>query len=273
MMDIDRLMGNPQSVEIIEVVQETPHIKTLELPFPQAIANPGQFFMVWVPGVDEIPMSYSLQHPGDLSLTILSIGDATQKLCSLSSGDWLGIRGPFGTSFDLTCKKPLIIGGGVGMAPLRPLVYTLLTPDIDITLLIAARTKDELVFNKEFSRTSSSQFTLETATDDGSSGFKGFATEVAKEIMEEQEFDMIYTCGPELMMAGLHQLAQKLEIPFQASLERFMKCGCGVCGTCAMDPTGHLVCRDGPIFSGEQLSKFTDFGKYHRDSVGIKKAY
>ncbi len=272
-MDIERLMGNSQSVEIIEVVQETPLIKTLEIPSPQVTATPGQFFMVWVPGVDEIPMSYSLQHSGNLSLSILPVGDATRKLCSLCSGDWIGIRGPFGTSFDLTCKKPLIIGGGVGMAPLRPLVYTLLTPETEVTLLIAARTKDELVFHKEFSRTSSSQFTLETATDDGSSGFKGLATEAAKQMMEEQEFDMIYTCGPELMMAGLYQLAQEFGIPFQASLERFMKCGCGICGTCALDPTGDLVCKEGPIFTGKQLSKFTDFGKFHRDAVGIKKSY
>jgi dihydroorotate dehydrogenase electron transfer subunit len=83
----------------------------------------------------------------------------------------------------------------------------------------------------------------------------------------------MYTCGPELMMVGLYDLAKKRKIGFQASLERFMKCGCSICGTCAMDPTGQLVCADGPVFTGEQLAKLTDFGKYLRDAVGMKKMY
>ena len=81
----------------------------------------------------------------------------------------------------------------------------------------------------------------------------------------------MYTCGPEIMIAGLYDIAKKSKISFQASLERFMKCGCGICGTCAMDPSGQLVCRDGPVFTGKQLAGLTDFGKYHRDAVGMKK--
>jgi dihydroorotate dehydrogenase electron transfer subunit len=73
------------------------------------------------------------------------------------------------------------------------------------------------------------------------------------------------------MMFGLYNLLKGHDIQFQASLERFMKCGSGICGTCAMDPTGTLVCVDGPIYTGEQLSEITEFGKYHRDAMGLKK--
>jgi dihydroorotate dehydrogenase electron transfer subunit len=102
-------------------------------------------------------------------------------------------------------------------------------------------------------------------------GFKGFATKAVEKLVNASDFDTMYTCGPEIMMAGLHNIARKSKIQFQASLERFMKCGCGICGTCAMDPTGQLVCADGPVFTGEQLAKLTNFGKYHRDAVGMKK--
>jgi dihydroorotate dehydrogenase electron transfer subunit len=151
------------------------------------------------------------------------------------------------------------------------LLYTLLDSETEVTLVNAARTQSELIFQREFEGIKNAKFTLEVATDDGSLGFKGFATEIVETILDEHEFDRLYTCGPEIMMAGLYYMALKKKIRFQASLERFMKCGCGICGTCAVDPTGQLVCRDGPVFTGEQLAKLTDFGKYHRDAVGMKK--
>ena len=273
-MNLKELMGNPISVRISEIIRETPQIRTLRFPSPlQKMFQPGQFLMVWVPEVDEVPMSISMQDDSSVAVTILPVGEATRKLCSLRSGDWIGIRGPFGSFFTTTPHKALVVGGGVGMAPLRPLVYSLLKRDTEVTLLIAAKTQNELVYHSEFSNNTSSKFNLELATDDGSLGYNGLATDAAEALLTTHTFDMLYTCGPEPMMAVLQRLALAHKIPIQASLERFMKCGCGICGTCAMDPTGHLVCRDGPVFSGEQLSKFTDFGKYHRDSVGIKKGY
>jgi len=83
----------------------------------------------------------------------------------------------------------------------------------------------------------------------------------------------VYTCGPELMMFGLYEQIRGLNVRFQASLERFMKCGCGICGTCAMDPTGTLVCVDGPVYTQTQISEITEFGKYYRDAMGLKKTF
>ncbi|MHA1965948.1 MAG: dihydroorotate dehydrogenase electron transfer subunit [Candidatus Thorarchaeota archaeon] len=267
---MEDLMGNPLSVKISEVVRETECASTVIFDIIDSDFNfaPGQFLMVWVPGVDEIPMSISLWEPPKVGLTVLPIGEATELLASLQPKDWIGIRGPFGSSFTLESQTALVVGGGIGMAPLRPLVYALLKMDVEVTMLIAAKTKQELIFFEAFSQLPDNRLELITSTDDGSEGFKGLATDAVKEILKENEFDTLYTCGPELMMYGLYDLVKDSRMSFQASLERFMKCGCGICGTCALDPTGSLVCADGPIYTGNNLSKISEFGKYHRDAVG-----
>ncbi len=271
-MKMDELLGNPVSVQISKVITETPLSKTLQFSLKGPIEfQPGQFVMVWVPGIDEIPMSISSWDLPKMGITVQSIGDATQALVSMSKGDWIGIRGPFGNPFSTNSKNALIVGGGVGIAPLRPLVYNLLDGGSEVTFIIAAKTKNELIYLEEFENLKHSNLKVEIATDDGSLGFKGLATDVVSKLLDGNEFDRMYTCGPELMMAGLYTFVKKRKIEFQASLERFMKCGCSICGSCAMDPTGQLVCADGPVFTGAQLAGLADFGKYHRDSVGMKK--
>lgn len=271
-MKMDELMGNPSSVRISRVISETHRSKSLKFSLKNPIEfQPGQFIMVWVPGVDEIPMSVSFWNPPEMGITVQSIGEATQVLVSMSKGDWIGIRGPFGNPFSTNSRRALVVGGGVGIAPLRPLVYNLLARGSEVTLVNAAKTKRELIFLEEFENLNHPNLNVEIATDDGTMGFQGFATDAVVKILDGNEFDRMYTCGPEMMIAGLHAIAKQGKIRFQASLERFMKCGCGICGTCAMDPTGQLVCREGPVFTGEQLAKLTDFGRYHRDAVGMKK--
>ncbi|MFX1483099.1 MAG: dihydroorotate dehydrogenase electron transfer subunit [Promethearchaeota archaeon] len=274
-MNIGKLVGNQTSVQVLKIVKDSETARTIQFKVPTQDFEmlPGQFLMVWIPGVDEIPMSVSLWDPPSVGITVLPIGEATETLVSLHEGDWLGIRGPFGSSFTLDSKNALIVGGGIGMAPLKPLVYGLLEKRANVTLLIAAKTERELVFLAEFSRLSDGCFTLRTSTDDGSLGYRGFATEAVKESLDVKNYDTLYACGPELMMFGLYEQVRDLKIRFQASLERFMKCGCGICGTCAMDPNGTLVCVDGPIYSKEHLSEITEFGKYYRDSMGLKKEF
>ena len=274
-MNVDKLMGNQISVHVTEIVTETDNARTIlfKIPDPEFKVAPGQFLMVWIPGVDEIPMSVSLWDPPNIGITVLPIGDATTSLTSLHPGDWIGIRGPFGSSFNLESKRALVVGGGIGMAPLRPLVYQLLEKGTNVTILIAAKSKQELVFLEEFSRLSEKGLAVTTATDDGSSGFKGLATNAVGNDLNIHDFDTVYTCGPELMMFGLFEQVRDSEVRFQASLERFMKCGSGICGTCAMDPSGTLVCVDGPVYTETQLSEITEFGKYHRDAMGLKKIF
>jgi dihydroorotate dehydrogenase electron transfer subunit len=274
-MRLDDLIGNPHSVRISEIIQESERTKTIvfRINKPYFGFAPGQFLMIWIPGVDEIPMSISLWDPPNVGITVLPIGKATESLVSLQPNDWIGIRGPFGKSFTLESQKALVVGGGVGMAPLKPLIYSLRRKQANITVLIAAKSKRELIFLNEFSQLSDSKLIVRVSTEDGSIGFKGLATEATKEILNSDEFDSLYTCGPELMMYNLYDQVKDYRMTFQASLERVMKCGCGICGTCALDPTGSLVCMDGPVYSGEYLSKISEFGKYHRNEMGVKKEF
>jgi dihydroorotate dehydrogenase electron transfer subunit len=173
-MKMDELMGNPVSVQISRVITETPRSKTLQFSLEGPIAfQPGQFVMVWVPNVDEVPMSISSWDSPEMGITVQSIGDATQALVSMSKGDWIGIRGPFGNPFSTNSKKSLVVGGGVGIAPLKPLVYNLLDGGSEVTLVLAAKTENELIYLEEFENLKHSNLKVEIATDDGSLGLKG----------------------------------------------------------------------------------------------------
>jgi dihydroorotate dehydrogenase electron transfer subunit len=271
-LDIEKLIGYPTSVRIQKTTKETKRAATLFFDMPRLDVNvvPGQFLMVWIPGVDEIPMSVSFWKPPTVGVTVQSIGESTNALVKYAKGQWIGVRGPFGTGFSYNSKKAMVVGGGIGMAPLRPLVSELLTRGTEVTLLIAAKTKNELI-QYEFRDREEKHLNVEISTDDGSMGFKGLATELAQELVETSDFDTVYTCGPELMMKGLLDLSNKKGIMMEASLERFMKCGCGICGSCAMDPDGKLACVEGPVFNSSDLETIMEFGEYRRDATGIKK--
>ena len=271
-MRIDDLMRQIGSVEITGIAEENSSVRTLyfELQSPDIDIRPGQFFMVWVPGVDEIPMSVSYWNKPEAGITVLPVGEATEALSRLKKRDSVGIRGPFGTSFQSSQGRHLLVGGGIGMAPLRFLVRTLVEQNSEVTVVAAAKSAKNLIFLDELRSISNKEIQLIVSTDDGTAGFKGLATDVVRELLSKEQFGGIFTCGPELMMIGLFELAQSRGIEYQASLERFMKCGCGLCGTCSLDPTGDLVCIDGPVFTGAQLAEIDEFGKYHRNATGMK---
>ncbi len=242
-------------VEIEEIKVETPTIKTFFF-HDESEPKPGQFYMIWLPGVDEFPMSIS--YTGELKgFTVRRVGAGTTRMHSLSPGDKLWIRGPYGRGFEPINGYALIVGGGSGMATLAPLAEI---QDGDI--IIAARTRDELLFTDRFRDRN-----VEVATDDGSAGFKGFATELAESMMNERDYDAIFTCGPEIMMRKLIDMAKERNIAIQASLERLMKCGIGICDSCSIN--GYRVCVDGPVFSKE-LFEMDELGRYHRDRSGRK---
>lgn len=273
----------PVNAVITDVIRETPTIITLRTDI-ELDAAPGQFVMVWVRGLDEIPMA--LSHPG--SITVQRVGEATEALSQLDIGDSIGIRGPFGNGFEVKREgggkgnregegggdgngekkgnKIMIIAGGVGGAPLLPLAQQAQSLGLDVTILIGARTADELLFEKHFSKCGA----LSIATDDGSKGHHGFITG-AMDMFNLAGFDQFYICGPELMMKSVLDILQAagLEAMAQLSLHRYFKCGIGVCGACTIDPSGLRVCRDGPVFSGDLLTT-SELGKYHRDATGKK---
>jgi len=247
----------PVAVTITRVKKETPVIRTFV--FDQTFTfQPGQFVMVWVPGVDEIPMALSSEN----SITVQKVGDATGALFDLEAGAKLGIRGPFGNGFT-KAEKVLAIAGGVGAAPLLPLARA----DSVMTLLLGARTETELLFLDQLDECTD----VLIATDDGSLGHHGFVTALMDDL-NLANYDRIAVCGPEVMMRSvLTKVSEKgLAHKTEFSLHRYMKCGVGVCGSCCTDPSGLRVGRDGPVFPGDILLK-SEFGHYMRDASGRKK--
>jgi len=266
--DINRL----RIVEIRETIRESPTVKTFTFNDRACLkAKPGQFVMLWIPGVDEIPMSLStIGRNGVSSVTVAEVGEATKALHQRKPGDMLGIRGPFGNGFTSVSGNVMIVGGGTGLAPLLPLTESLVSLDTRITFLLGAKTKEELLFLERIKRVMPGVHGKVVATtEDGSYGLKGLVTEPAEEMLAKEKFDMIYTCGREQMMYKVFLLAERYHVPLQACLERIMRCGIGLCGSCVIGE--FTVCKDGPVLSRQQLSKVRDeFGRLRRGFSGRK---
>ena len=256
-------MNIPTITTILSTSVETKDIKTISFHYPPKV-TPGQFFMIWIPDVDEIPMSVSQITKTSKAITFKKIGEATNALYHLKKGDRIGIRGPYGNGFTLTGKHLLFVGGGTGIAMLAPLIEQARNKKLNCTVIIGSKTKKELFFEDRLRRYGA---TVLISTDDGSKGYKGFASSLAKETLKTKKIDTVYTCGPEPMMKTLLSLCNT--IPFQASLERYMKCAIGICGQCCIGK-GLRVCLDGPIFDGKTLHNIHDFGVYRRDAAGRK---
>lgn len=259
-------------VEISHVTEESPTVRTFTFDDDNCSkAEAGQFIMVWIPGVDEIPMSLSMISPNGISsITVAQVGQATKALHQCKPGDLLGVRGPFGNGFKLVNGSVMIVGGGTGLAPLMPLAENLASVVHKITFLLGAKTKDELLFLDRIGQlVSKIDGKIVATTEDGSYGLKGVITKPAEEILAKEKFDMMYTCGQEQMMYRLFLLAKQHNTPMQASLERIIRCGIGLCGSCTIGE--FRVCKEGPVLDYEQLRKAKEeFGKWKRDFSGRK---
>ena len=260
------------ALTVKKITQDSPNLKTYVFETTMR-AQPGQFIMVWMPGVDEVPMSIGWKTDIEMHVGIAAAGDCTQAIFDqIKVGDKLGIRGPYGTSFNWkntekkNYKKVAMIGGGYGTPPLLNLAQKTRAEGIDTTIILGGRTKEYLLYESFFEQLGCR---IEVATDDGSKGHKGFCTDVLEKVLEEGGYECLYTCGPEKMMEKVAKLGQQHHIDTQVSLERFMKCAFGICGQCCMDDSGIRICKDGPVISGEYALKHIEFGKYHRSSSGM----
>lgn len=260
--------GFPMNAKIIEIIDETQTGKRTLL-FDRGFENmrPGNFCMVWIRGVDEIPLGCTYKN----GVTFQTVGPATNALFNLKVGDSVGLRGPLGNPFTLPEKgeKILIISGGIGAAPLAPLAEKSKEIGADVTVILGARSEADLIFEERFGRTGKVLLT----TDDGTKGRKGFVTDVLAEL-DLTKIDQIYVCGPEMMMKFVMKILIEKEALSKAefSMERYFKCGIGVCGACCIDTLGVRVCKDGPVFKAEMLTD-SEFGKYHRDASGKRVPY
>ena len=243
----------PHIVKINDIVDETPTIKTFRFKWDSGkygVPNPGEFLMVWN-FEDEKPMSISGIYDDEISISVKNIGSFTSQLHALNAGDEIGVRGSYGSAFrtDFKDKKLLVIGGGVGMAPVNALTYKLLDNSNDVDVLLAATTKEELLFLEDLEKSDANVY---PCTDDGSFGFEGYASDCLVSLLEESTYDYAFVCGPEVMMIGIFNILEDANIPADYSLERYMKCALGVCGQCCVDNTGWRICVEGPVFSSEK---------------------
>lgn len=236
-----------KTVRIVKIEKETPSVKNFILD-NSIQAKPGQYVMVWIPGENEKPFGVASTSP--FMLSIAKVGQFTEKIHDLKAGDQLTFRGPYGKGYTLRGKKILLVGGGYGVVPLYCLVFS--TPSLkrkNTSIVIGAKTKSDLLFVSKFKKLGCKVY---VSTDDGTSGFKGFATQLVEKLFKKEKFDSLYTCGPEIMMKKLAQICNQKHIFCQVSLERFFKCGgFGICGECSIK--GHMVCKEGPVFNGKIL--------------------
>ena len=261
----------PQDYRVESVTRETHDTFTLALePCGSAERHPfapGQFSMLLIPGVGELPISIS----GDpevrrrLVYTVRSVGQATQALVSRRPGDVIGVRGPFGTSWPVDSargKDVLIVAGGIGLAPLRPAIYHIMRNReeyVRLIVLYGARGPGDLLFRKELAAWARMPDTLVLSTVDyGGVNWKGrvgVVTTLFRHVRLHSDRTVAMICGPEIMMRYvIGELADNRGVPagdVHLSMERNMKCGVGLCGHCQYGP--YFVCKDGPVFRYDQV--------------------
>jgi dihydroorotate dehydrogenase electron transfer subunit len=225
--------------------------------------------MVWIPSIDEIPMSISFMSGETQSaVTVRNVGQATHELYSMKNNQQIGVRGPYGKGFNIdNIKNALIVAGGSGGVPLGPLSDLLKKEKIKFTCIIGAPVAAELLFLERHQLNAKAvEGRVLPITDDGSYGTIGLASEMAETEIKKEEYDMIYTCGPEPMIKKIVDLGLENSIPVQASLERIIKCGIGICGSCVLDSL--RVCKDGPVFDGKTIKDLKEFNVSKRDASG-----
>jgi NAD(P)H-flavin reductase len=268
----DPMLPHPWLVR--QVSKETRDTFTLTLEpanGDSGVFEPGQFSMLWVFGVGELPISIS-GDPADtqrLVYTVRSVGRATDALIGRKPGDALGVRSPFGTGWPLQKargKDVMVVAGGIGLAPLRGVIYHVLSHRQDygrLTVLYGARSPQDLLYRKELTAWAKQPDTEVRSTVDFGGvrwrGNVGVVTTLFKRVRLQPERAVAMICGPEIMMRFV---ARELEehglspSDLYLSMERNMKCAVGFCGHCQWGP--HFICKDGPVFAYSRIRSLLD---------------
>ncbi|MFN7991447.1 MAG: dihydroorotate dehydrogenase electron transfer subunit [Candidatus Micrarchaeia archaeon] len=246
-----------------KAIEENYRVKTIEIDHDMKSALPGQFLMVWIPGAGERPMSIGNSNP--LTISVANVGKVSAEITKLKEGDRISYRGPFGKPFMIPegSRRILCIGGGYGVVPMYFLSRVAKENGVQSIAVIGGRTEKDIIWERPLFAVCREVF---VTTDDGSRGKKGNVMVEAARLIESKGIDCVYACGPERMMEAVARLCRQHGMPCQVSVERYMKCGVGVCGSC--DINGKFACVDGPVFSGEDALALSEFGKGHRDASG-----
>ena len=246
-----------ERAEVLSNEAVIPVVWKMLLHAPQIAAEvqPGQFVAVRKEGSAHFlrrPFSVADADPkaGTLTLLYRIVGKGTAEMTGMKAGGSMSVEGPLGHGFSTAPGKALLVGGGVGIAPLIFLARSLEKP----VLLIGGKTAEE-VFWKRFLEPYAEKVYI--TTDDGSVGIKGFAVQALPKIFAENHFDRVATCGPMIMMEGIARAAGEQKLACEVSMEKRMACGIGVCLGCTFeskkDGRRYKVCADGPVFAAEEV--------------------
>lgn len=260
----------PQQAIVRNIIRENDLVNTYELTLMDELTNcrfsfqPGQFMMISMPHLGEAPISFSSSpdNSDGFALTIRNSGSLTAAVHGLRIGDMVGVRGPYGNGFPLAeCKGKnlFFIAGGIGLAPLRPVIEYCLARSGEfgrLTLLYGSKTPDECCFSGDLPRWQQHgmdcRLTVDQATE-GWDGSVGLVTSLLEGVKIDED-DMALVCGPGIMIRFVLQQLQAMGMEagnIITTLERHMKCGVGICGHCHSGDK--LVCVDGPVFGADEL--------------------
>lgn len=233
------------------------------------VVAPGQFMMVYAFGVGEVPISVSgpPERPGPVVLTVRDVGAVSHAICASPPGAVLGLRGPFGNAWPIRAAAGgdvVVVAGGIGLAPLRPVVLTALErrSDFDsVSVLYGARTPRDLLYLSELSdwaRTVDVALTVDAA-DARWRGRVGVVPALVAAATFRPQQTTAFVCGPEIMMQFTIDALRECGVDprrIMVSLERDMRCGVGLCGHCQLGPT--LICRDGPVYAYAEIARWLE---------------
>lgn len=214
------------------------------------ISRAGQFVQVKIS--DEFtlrrPLGIASTANGKVKIFYRAVGRGTENLSKRRAGESLNILGALGNGFSNFDGKILLVGGGMGLAPLL-----CAAEQFNSDVLIGGRNRGEVIFWQEEFRPHVEEIFI--TTDDGSYHKKGFVTDLLPEILSAKNYSVILTCGPEIMMRGVAKLAHEKNLPCEVSFEKRMACGLGACLSCSIDTVDgrRKVCKDGPVFDAQKV--------------------
>jgi NAD(P)H-flavin reductase len=259
----------PSPMTIARAVRELSDVFTWTFEAPGGFAfKPGQFNMLYVHGVGEVAISISGDPatPERLTHTIRAVGTVTRVMAQLAEGDVMGVRGPYGSAWpieDARGRDVVVIAGGLGLAPLRPVILHVLGNRADygrVTVLYGARTPADLLFRDELERWRGRfDVRVEAIVDRAGRdwfGPVGVVTRLLDGVPLEAD-GAAFVCGPEIMMRFAVRELEKRGMPREAiwiSMERSMRCGIGLCGHCQL--AGSFVCKDGPVYRFDRIAPY-----------------
>ena len=253
----------PVRAVVTSVIKETDDTVTITIKVsPQKRPEPGQFAMLYAPLVGESAISFSGIRDGAIEHTIRRVGKVTAVLTSLSPGDVIGWRGPYGKPWPMAEARGrdlIVVAGGIGMAPLRPVIHERIeNGEAGRTILLyGARSPDQLLYRKELEEWREAGVDVRLTIDKPHpswSGRTGFVTELIPGAIDSAHNPVAFVCGPEIMMKVAVGVFEKSGMGLDrvwVSLERKMRCGFGSCGYCQIGPI--FVCRHGPTFRADEV--------------------